>query len=146
MNPQSKSRHFSRSAVACLLGVVILALPSAGSAQQVRTREDLSRVLTVEKLTIVDGAVSGEIYNRSPHAVRDVQLLIRHTWLWDNETKPGKNDPGTSVYQTLSGEIPPGGRLPFKYQPSPPLPKMTGGGFETTVGIAGYTEIIPQNR
>ena len=146
MNPQRKSRSFSSSAGVFLLAAVMLALPSAGAAQLVRSREDLSRVLTVEKLSVVDGAVSGEIYNRLPHAVRDVQLLIRHTWLWDNETKPGKNDPGTSVYQTLSGEIPPGGRLPFKYQPSPPLPKMAGGRFETAVGIAGYTEIIPQSR
>ncbi|HWP24654.1 MAG TPA: hypothetical protein VNM15_10815 [Candidatus Binatia bacterium] len=146
MNPQWKASHFSSLAVAFLLGAVILALPSIDSAQQLRTRDDLSRVLTVEKLSVVDGAVSGEIYNRSPHAVRDVQLLIRHTWLWDNEARPGKNDPGTSVYQTLSGEIPPGGRLPFKYQPSPPLPKMAGGQFETTVGIAGYAEIIPQSR
>lgn len=132
--------------VACFIAVFIHALPSAGLAQTVRSREDLSRVLTIEKLNVVDDAISGEIYNRSPYAVRDVQLFVRHTWFWDNETKPGKDDPGTSVYHTLSGEIPAGGRQPFKYQVSPPLPKMAGGRFETTVAIAGYTEIIPQDR
>jgi hypothetical protein len=48
--------------------------------------------------------------------VRDVQLLIRYTWLWYNETKPGKDDPGTSTYYTLPKEIAPGARLPFSFK------------------------------
>jgi hypothetical protein len=133
-------------ATACLLVTMVLALPRPGVSQAVREREEIGRVLTLEKVSIAAGAVSGEILNRSPNAVRDVQLFIRHTWLWDNETKPGNNDPGTSVYQTLPNEILPGGRLPFTYTPSPQLPKTAGGRFETTVAIAGYTEIISQSR
>lgn len=143
---QTKSIDPFKLAAAFLLGAVLLGSPALGTAQQVRSREGLSRTLTIENLQVVDGAVSGEISNRSPYAVRDVQLFIRHTWLWDNETKPGKDDPGRSAYQALTGEISPGGRLSFKYQPSPPLPKKAGGRFETTVAIAGYTEIIPQSR
>jgi hypothetical protein len=126
--------------------VLLLALPRAADAQAVRDRGEIGRILTIEKLTVAEGTVSGEVFNRSPNAVRDVQLFIRHTWLWDNETKPGKDDPGTSVYHVLPGEIPSGGRLPFSYKPSPPLSRMAGGRFETTVAIAGYTEIIPQSR
>jgi hypothetical protein len=46
----------------------------------------------------------------------------------------------------LPKEIPAGGRLPFTYSPSPPLPKAPGGRFETTVAIAGYVEVIPQTK
>jgi hypothetical protein len=102
--------------------------------------------LSVEKVTVNDGVVSGEVFNRSTRLLRDVQLFIRYTWLWDDELKPGKADPGTSSYYTLQKELPAGGRLPFTFNPSPPLPKASGGHFETTVSIAGFTEVIPQTN
>jgi hypothetical protein len=126
--------------------VILIGIPRSGLPQSVRTKEEISRILTVENVAVRDGGVSGEVVNRGSNTVRDVQLLIRHTWLWDNETKPGKDDPGTSSYYTLPKEIPPGGRLPFSFKPSPPLANASGGHFETTVSIAGFTEVIPQTK
>jgi hypothetical protein len=131
--------------IAVLLGAGFLILTPAASAQSVRGREEASRVLTVEKVAINNGEVSGEVFNHSTHIVRDVQLFIRHTWLWDNETKPGKDDPGTSVYYTLPKEIPPGERAPFNFKPPVPLTNA-GGRFETSVAVAGFTEVIPQPK
>ena len=128
-----------------LLLLATLLSHSAGS-QTVRERSEIAPVLAIEKLSVQDGVVAGEILNRSPHMIREVQLFIRYTWLWDEEFKPGKDDPGTSVYYTLPKEIPSGGRLPFTYSPSPPLPKASGGRFETTVAIAGYAEVIAQTK
>ena len=138
------SRLFGCTVIWSALFATLLA-HSAGS-QTVRERAEIAPVLAIEKLSVQEGVVSGEIYNRTSHAIRDVLLFIRHTWLWDEEFKPGKDDPGTSIYYTLPKEIPPGGRLPFNYSPSPPLPKASGGRFETTVAIAGYTEVIPQTK
>jgi len=121
-------------------------LAYSARSQTVRERAEIAAVLAIEKLSVQEGVVSGEIYNRSVRTVRDVQLFIRHTWLWDEEFKPGKDDPGTSIYLTLPKEIPAGGHLPFTYSPSPPLPKASGGRFETTVAIAGYAEVIPQTK
>jgi hypothetical protein len=133
-----------------LIGVIfsidLLAYGSAASAQSVRERDEASRVLTVERVAVADGEVTGDVVNHSNHAVRDVQLFIRYTWLWDNEFKPGTNDPGTSVYYTLAKEIPPGGRAALNFKPSTPLVKAAGGHFETSVTIAGFTEVIPQSR
>jgi|GEM_PF-471385 len=132
--------------MALCVGVLWLALPASVRPQNMATREQIARILALEKVNVANGLVSGEVVNRAPHTVRDVQLFIRYTWLWDNETKPGSPDPGTSTYITLAGEIPPGGRLPFTFKPSPPLPNLSGGRFETTVAIAGFTEVIPQSR
>jgi len=134
-----------------LIGIIWLALSAPllanpARAQTVRSRAEAAAVLALEKLSVRDGAVAGEIYNRSPHLVRDVQLFIRYTWLWNQEFKPGSDDPGVSTYYTLPKEIPAGGRLPFDYSPAPPLPKVSGGRFETTVTIAGFAEIIPQTK
>ncbi len=128
------------------LAVVILAWISPARSQTFRSREEIERVLIIDKVSIKDGVVSGEVHNRSRYVVREVQLFIRYTWLWDDEFKPGKVDPGTSTYYTLPKEIPPGGQLPFTYTPSPPLPKVAGGRFETSVSVAGFAEVIPQAK
>jgi hypothetical protein len=132
------------SALAC--GAILANAPPAVWPQNIKTHEDTTRVLGVEKLVVKDEMISGEVVNRSTHLVRDVQLFIRYTWLWNDETKPGKQDPGSSTYYTLQKEIMPGGRLPFTFQPSPPLAKLGGGRYETSVSIAGYTEVIPQTK
>ena len=142
-NLQSPLRVIAPMAV--LIAALILGAPSLG-AQMVRERQEITKSLTLDKVHIADGVVSGEVVNSSRHTMRNVQLFIRYTWLWDNETKPGKNDPGTSTYYTLPGEIPPGGRSPFTFKPSPPLPKAADGHFETSVAIAGFTEVIPQGN
>jgi hypothetical protein len=131
-----------------LLILIVVAMIPVGLAypQNVGSHEYAARALSVEKVAMNDGRVSGELLNRSSRVLRDVQVFIRYTWLWDNETKPGSPDPGMSAYYTVRGEIPPGGYLPFSFQAAPSLPKVSGGHFETSVSVAGYTEVIPQTR
>ena len=139
-------RRWWTNASALLFGTILLAAPRAAVAQNLKTHEEAARILVIERLAVTDGAVSGEVYNRSTHLVRDVQLFIRHTWLWDDEMKPGKDDPGTSNYYTLPKQIPAGGRMPFSFTPAPALAKISGGRYETSVAIAGFTEVIPQTK
>ena len=116
------------------------------SAQTIRDRAASERIVSVEKLSVTDASVSGEVMNHSRNAVRDVQLLIRYVWLWDNETKPGRNDPSVSFYYNLPAEIPPGGRAPFTFKPSPPLAQTSGGHFEILASIAGFSEVFLPSR
>lgn len=141
-----KLRNSGYWACGGVLALILASLPNIANSQQVRDRNEVSRLVALEKVSVSDGTVAGEVVNRAPHAVRDVQLFIRYTWLWDSEFKPGKDDPGRSTYHTLVQEIPSGGRSSFTYKPSPSLPKAEGGRFITTVEIAGLTEIIPQSR
>ena len=126
--------------------LILAAIAAVGRAQAVKSRPEIDRVAVVDKLTVQESNVSGEILNKSPYLLRDVQLLVRYTWLWDDEKKPGKSDPGTSTLYTLPREIAPGGRLPFTFKPTPPLPRLSGGHFETSVSIAGFAEVFPQTR
>lgn len=129
---------------AAMLAFALTALPAPVRSQKIRSDEETARILAIEKFASQDGQVTGEVRNKSSHAVRDVQLFIRYTWLWDDERHPGKIDPGTSTYYTLNETIQSGEKITFTYKPSPPLPKIAGGRFETSVKIAGFTEIIPQ--
>jgi hypothetical protein len=134
----------STGTLAMALFIATAALPYAASAQQLRNDQDIAPIVVIEQLAIKDGRVSGAVRNKTSHMLRDVQLFIRYTWLWDDERNPGKIDPGTSTFHTLTETIQPGAKLDFTYQPSPPLPRIAGGHFETSVKIAGFTEVIPQ--
>jgi hypothetical protein len=114
---------FRSIATICAIVVVTASATQRALAQDVRTREEAAKILEIENATVTDSAVSGDVVNRSRNTVRDVELLIRHIWLWDRETKPGTNDPSTSAYYKLEKDIPSGSRVPFSYQPAIPLPK-----------------------
>ena len=105
-------------------------------SQSVRSKEDIGRIIAVENVKVQNGTVSGVAQNNSGNTLRDVQLFIRYTWLWNNEFHPGSKDPGTSSIYTLPNAIPPRGRLPFTFSPSPALPQVAGGQFVTSVSVA----------
>jgi len=141
----TKQRWTRTIFVALLFGLVLW--PKASFAQNVASQSQAGSVLTIENLATQGDTVSGVIDNKSPNTVRDVQLFIRYTWLWANEFHPGTNNPSEAFYQTVSGEIAPGGTLPFKFTPSSPLAKRSGGKFAPpSVSVAGFTQVIPQKR
>ena len=143
---EDKGKCWSAAASALLCAAILLHAPPAAWPQSVKTQQDAERVLAIEKLTVKDRVVSGEVSNRLAHLLRDVQLFIRYTWLWDDEMKPGKVDLGTLTYYNLQKEIAPGGPPPFTFSPSPPLTQMSGSRYQTSVTIAGFTEVIPQSQ
>jgi hypothetical protein len=131
-----------------LIGVVLGFGPNASWSQTVLSQQQAGSVLAIEKVAAQpDGTVTGEIRNNSKNAVRDVQLFIRNTFLWKDEFHPGKQSPSESFVHSVSGEIAPGKSVPFKFTPTPPLPKRKDGRFEApSVSVAGFTQIIPQSK
>lgn len=126
------------------LTVSVLGYPKNSVSQQVLSKEQRTKTVVIENLKVQRDGVSGELRNRSSHRVRDVELLIRHVWLWNNEFRPGAKDPGMAVYHTLDKEIQPGGSVPFTHKFAAPLPERADGVFETVVSVGGFAEIIPQ--
>lgn len=124
--------------------VALFGYQGVSLAQQVLSRADAAGIVEIENLRIDGDAISGEIVNRSPHAVRDIQLLVRQDWQWRNEFRPGADNPGRAIYHHVEDEIAPGGRAPFTHRFGEPLPQLTGGEFETRVEVAAYTSVVPQ--
>jgi hypothetical protein len=131
--------------IALGLGAAIL-IPPAGEAteiitdQRVVSPDRLADAVAVRDVTTEDGAVRGVLVNRSGKTLRDVQLLVRHEWLWRNEFRPGDSDPGRAEVHAVAGPIAPGSELPFTYT-EPPLPERTDGRFRTSVEVVALTEI-----
>lgn len=101
------TRQLLMAAVTAMTAV--LSMPLIATAQKVASQEDVHTVLTIEKVSVSDGTITGEIRNRGRHNVHDIQLLVRYVWLWHDERKPGKIDPSTSSYHSLPTELVPTG-------------------------------------
>ena len=126
------------NAVGLLLFCIQLGHADTVSVLSVSEAPHAPTVLNVE---MRDNIMTGEIVNHSSHRVRDVELLIRHIWHWNNEFRPGANAPCGADYYTVSAELPSGGSARFTYQLPSPLPARSDGYFETAVTIAGFSEI-----
>src|SRR5690242_772266 len=94
---------------------LLVILSVDGRAAQVNISDQPPQAITVRNVSVKDGAVSAEIVNSTSRTSRDVQLLIRSSWLWSNERHPGEENRGDAVYQTVEGDIPAGGSKPFTY-------------------------------
>ena len=105
-------------------------------------KETADQVLTLEKIAIRDGEVSGELVNRSPQGVYGVELQVLYSWRWNNDFHPGRDDPGRAEYFKIDREISPGQRVPFVHQPSPPLPVRKDGTFDITIKVISFTKIF----
>jgi hypothetical protein len=121
-----------------------LALASSLWAQdEKRIRQgDTSSELEIKDVQVAaDGSATGVVQNNSQTAMRDIKLLVKHTWYWRNERNPGEDSPGRSAYVTVPGEIPAGGSMPFSYTAKPPLPQRSDGTFKTTVTVQEFTQV-----
>jgi hypothetical protein len=98
--------------------------------------------VVVREVSAGADGVSGMVVNRSDKTVRNVQLLIRHSFVWRNERHPGSDSPGESYFTTVPNDIPPGSSARFVYRPSTSLPTGESGHFDTAVEVMGFTEVV----
>ena len=109
-------------------------------------KETADQVLTLERIAITDGEVSGELVNRSSQGVYGVELQVLYSWRWNNDFHPGRDDPGRAEYFKIDKEISPGQRVPFVHKPSPPLSARKDGTFEITIKVVSFTRIFRETK
>jgi|SRR5579862_4451308 len=124
------------SAASLLWAVAVHAAPPS-----VASSEQMERTAIVRNIHVKDSIVSGVLVNNSPRLLRDVRLMVHHTWHWKNERHPGDDNPGRTEDLTITGEASPGGTLPFTYNLKQPLPQRNDGHFVTTADVIGFTEV-----
>jgi hypothetical protein len=131
----------------CLIGGVIIIpsmlgglAPAMAAPPEIVSPRQASQVVAVTEVKTRGSSVSGLLVNKSPEVVRDPQLLIRQSWLWNKEFHPGDDSPGRAEFYTVNAEIPPHGQTSFSYDTAP-LPRRTDGHFKTTVQVTGFTEV-----
>lgn len=120
-----------------------LALAS-DSATFLNSRE-AAGVVSVENVTVRDGATVGRLVNHSGGPIRDVEVLVEHRFRWSNEYKPGAASPGSAREFTVAGTVPAGGSLDFQL-PSAPAVTRKPGHFDTVVRVVSFEEFPSQPR
>lgn len=129
----------SKFASAAITAAVALNCAAAPVHEEIVGSDQVpSTNVLIRSLANDNGTVTGVVVNDSPHRVKDVQLLIRHSWLWKNEYSPGLGDPGRAVFYTLPAELPAGASVQFTYHPDPELPSRPDGRFLTSTSVAGF--------
>jgi hypothetical protein len=119
------------------------ALDLAG-AETVLSSQEASNALSFEKLDVNPSKISGVIANKTPHAIKDVQLMIQYHWLWKNERDPGRDSPGRTVIIPLNEQLEPGESHPFSYTPQFSLSSRNDGYFMPEVDVAAFTAVVQQ--
>jgi hypothetical protein len=125
-----------------LLGILSVPLHGATATAAVVSSSEAARTIVINDLTVRDGSVSGTFVNKSSATVHGVEVLLRQTWLWNNERHPGTDSPGRTLPFTLTADLGPNASAPFTFQ-TPPLPERSDGRFVTTMDVTGFTEVGP---
>jgi len=131
---------------AILIAMVFLfaGLDSA-SAETALSSQEASRALSFEKLDVNPTRISGVIANKTPHTIKDVQLMIQYHWLWKDERNPGHDSPGRTVIIPLNEQqLEPGESHRFSYTPQFALPARNDGYFMPEVDVAAFTTVVQQ--
>lgn len=114
-------------------------------AETVLSSQEASRALSFEKLDVNPTKISGVIANKTPHTIKDVQLMIQYHWLWKDERNPGHDSPGRTVIIPLNEQqLEPGESQPFSYTPQFSLPSRDDGYFMPEVDVAAFTTVVQQ--
>jgi hypothetical protein len=144
--PRRRARRARPLALACALAAAALAAPASaeGSDRAIVSRPAAGSALDLRDVEVrADGSVTGTLVNPGPRAIRNVRLLVLHTFAWRDERHPGDESPGRAGSVHVPGEIAPGSAAPFAYAPEPPLPARADGRFETSVAVQSFTEVGP---
>lgn len=132
----------ARHLLPVMMGVTLLA--GSAQAQTILDSNDAAKAVELRNIQFSNNVITGEVINKSPHVVRNVEILLQYHWLWKNEMRPEDDSPGRSFPVTLERDLLPGQSVSFAFKPEPPLPSRTDGQYMPEVSLAGFAVVVPQ--
>ncbi len=131
----TRSLFFSALALLSCLG--------SASADTALTPEQAAQKVDIRNVQVKENMITGEVVNKLPHRLSNLELLIQYHWLWHNEFKPGDQSLGKAVFVALDKDLQPGESTTFTAPLDPPPASRADGYYLTEVRLAGFTETIP---
>lgn len=110
--------------------------PSGSAETMLTTERDAGIYISDVRMAGTD--IQGEIVNQTGATVVGAELLVRHQWMWADETNPGTDDPGWIEAHPLNVNIPAGQKAPFNVQSSRAAPQRSDGTFRTQVSVRSF--------
>jgi hypothetical protein len=128
--------------VTAALGCALLSDPGAAPAQTVLNPQEAAKIVAIEDLRVSPAGVSGVVVNRTPHIIRDVEILVQYHWLWNNEFKPGTDSPGQTVVLRIDKPLQPGQSAPFSHTLSIAGDRKDGR-FVPEATVGAFAVVVP---
>ena len=125
-----------------LIGLSVSLIAVSAHGQTVLDATEAARTVEVRNVNVSENVITGEVVNRSPHLLQNVELLLQFHWLWKNEMRPQENSLGKSLFLTLDRNIRPGESAAFTFKPDPPLPARPDGQYMAEVSLAGFAVVV----
>jgi hypothetical protein len=102
--------------------------------------ERAAQTLQVRDVRVDGATLYGRLLNRGGKPINGVRLFIRHTFNWNDEFRPGNDNPGSVQTLEVAETVPPGGEHSFTASIQTP-PQRGDGWFTTDVMVLGFTEV-----
>ena len=80
------------------IGLSLSLIAATAHGQTVLDSNEAARTVEVRNVNVSENVITGEVVNRSPHLLQNVELLLQFHWLWKNERHPQENSLGRSVF------------------------------------------------
>jgi hypothetical protein len=122
---------------------ILLSLMSTATADNVITQDVAAHKVEVRNVSVKGNITSGEVINKSQHAISNIEVLIQYHWLWKNEFKPDDESRGKAIFVALDKELRPGESATFAVPVDMPAASRDDGYYMTVLTLAGFTEVLP---
>lgn len=125
-----------------LPAIVALCLGASSAFAQAMLTTERDAGIYITDVRAAGTDIQGQIVNQTGATVVGAELLVRHHWMWADETNPGTDDPSWIETHPLNVNIPAGQKAPFSVQSSRVAPQRDDGTFRTQVSVRSF-ETIP---
>ena len=137
-------RLWNNGLLAASLASGFLLIPGIARAQLATTSANLEAALTVQNVTMNGNRLLGEITNNSGQKLRDISLMLQHSWRWQDGRDPKIEVPIDAVLLKLKKDLLPGETAAFTHFVLLPENTRKDGQFVTDVSVAAFSIVPPE--
>ena len=109
------------------------------AADAVLQQQKIEKAVSFLYEVLDDGVIEGELINATPQRVSNIEVLVRYSWIWLQESRESRDDPSWSSTFTFPVELDPGETSPLSIPPIHPVAERDDGFFRISAKVMGYT-------
>ena len=114
-------------------------LVSDAYAEKIVSESRLEKAVSVMHEIQPDGDIQGFVRNNSEQKIKDVELLVKYSFVWSSPDQQKPDNPSMAEYVTLKTELSPGEFMPFEYALGRTLEARDDGTYIPSVRVVAMT-------
>ena len=102
---------------------------------------DFNAIIQVETERLAPGKLVGKMRNTGPRTVRDIVVLVKHSWVWTKARGDGPDSYSHSEYVRIDRALVPGDQAAFASVHTPVADVPEDANYFSEVKVSELTEI-----